>query len=68
LDIQKPEVFAGPHEVKWSQVKYHKEIYFFLVPTLILIGLFCYYPAASGIYHSFFRWNGADFGNRSRWR
>ena len=49
-----------PFEVKWSQVKYHKEIYLFLVPTLLLIGLFIYYPAASGIYHSFFRWNGAD--------
>lgn len=49
-----------PYEVKWSQVKHHKEIYLFLVPTLILIGLFIYYPAASGIFHSFFRWNGAD--------
>ena len=49
-----------PYEVKWRQVKYHKEIYLFLVPTVILIGLFIYYPAASGIFHSFFRWNGAD--------
>ena len=49
-----------PYEVKWRQVKYHKEIYLFLVPTVILIGLFIYYPAASGIYRSFFRWNGAD--------
>ncbi|NLF19592.1 MAG: ABC transporter permease subunit, partial [Lentisphaerae bacterium] len=46
--------------IKWRQVKSHWEIYLFVVPTLILIGLFLYYPAASGIYHSFFRWNGAD--------
>ncbi len=46
--------------IKWRQVKRHWEIYLFVVPTLVLIGLFLYYPAASGIYHSFFRWNGAD--------
>jgi ABC-type glycerol-3-phosphate transport system permease component len=45
--------------IRWSQLKYHWEIYLFIVPTLISIGLFIYYPAASGIYHSFFRWNGA---------
>ena len=33
--------------------------------TLVAIGLFIYYPAASGIYHSFFRWNGADI---SEWQ
>jgi len=38
----------------------HWELFVLVVPTLILIGLFQYYPAASGIYHSFFRWNGAD--------
>jgi ABC-type glycerol-3-phosphate transport system permease component len=50
----------NPRNVKWSQVRHHWEIYLFIVPTVILIGLFQYYPAASGIYHSFFRWNGAD--------
>lgn len=47
-------------EVKWREVKHHWEIYLFLLPTLLLIGLFVYYPAASGVFHSFFRWNGAD--------
>lgn len=46
--------------VRWNQVRHHWEIYLFLVPTLALILLFQYYPAASGIFHSFYRWNGAD--------
>lgn len=47
-------------DIKWSQVRHHWEIYLFVLPTLFLLGLFVYYPAASGVYHSFFRWNGAD--------
>jgi ABC-type glycerol-3-phosphate transport system permease component len=47
-------------KVRWKQVKHHWEIYLFIVPALLLIALFQYYPAASGIFHSFYRWNGAD--------
>jgi len=47
-------------KIPWRQARYHWEIYLLVLPTIILIGLFQYYPAASGIYHSFFRWNGAD--------
>ncbi len=46
--------------IRWREVKHHWEIYLFVVPTLLLIGLFIYYPAGSGVFHSFFRWNGAD--------
>jgi ABC-type glycerol-3-phosphate transport system permease component len=59
----------NPKPVKWSQIKHHWEIYLFILPTVILVALFQYYPASSGIFHSFFRWNGADisefvgFGN-----
>ena len=49
-----------PKEVQAKQLKHHWEIYFFIVPTLILIALFQYYPASSGIFHSLFRWNGSD--------
>lgn len=58
-----------PKPISWKNAKHHKEIYLFLIPTLVLIALFQYYPAASGVFHSFFRWNGADiseyvgFGN-----
>ena len=47
-------------DIKWRQVRHHWEIYLFAIPTFVLIGLFLYYPAASGVFHSFFRWNGAD--------
>ncbi len=46
--------------VPWRQVRHHWQIYLFILPTLMAIGLFIYYPAMSGIVHSFFRWNGAD--------
>lgn len=49
-----------PKEVQAKQLRHHWEIYFFIVPTLILIALFQYYPASSGIFHSLFRWNGSD--------
>jgi ABC-type glycerol-3-phosphate transport system permease component len=49
-----------PKVVKWRNIKHHWEIYLFIIPTLILIGLFQYYPAASGMFHSFYRWNGVD--------
>ncbi|OGV36757.1 MAG: hypothetical protein A2X48_17335 [Lentisphaerae bacterium GWF2_49_21] len=35
-------------------------MYLFILPTIILIALFQYYPAMSGVFHSFYRWNGAD--------
>ena len=47
-------------DIKWREVKHHWEIYLFVLPTIVLIGLFIYYPAASGVFHSLFRWNGAD--------
>ena len=46
--------------IGWRQVKHHWEIYLFVIPTLVTIGLFSYYPAASGLFHSFYRWNGSD--------
>jgi ABC-type glycerol-3-phosphate transport system permease component len=47
-------------KVRWKQVKHHWEIYLFIGPALVLVALFQYYPAGSGIFHSFYRWNGAD--------
>lgn len=46
--------------ISWRRVGRHWQMYLFLFPALLLIGLFQYYPAASGVFHSFFRWNGAD--------
>ena len=36
------------------------KLYFFVLPTLLLVGVFAYFPAASAIYHSFFEWAGGD--------
>jgi ABC-type glycerol-3-phosphate transport system permease component len=47
-------------KIAWKNLGYHWELYFFIIPTLLLIGIFQYYPAMSGIFHSFYRWNGSD--------
>lgn len=49
-----------PKPISLKQLKHHWEIYLLVVPSVILIGVFQYYPTLSGVYHSFFRWNGAD--------
>ncbi len=49
-----------PKPIRLNQVRHHWEIYLFVLPVVILIALFQYYPASSGIFHSFFRWNGAE--------
>ena len=37
-----------------------KSIYVFILPTLIFVLAFRYYPALSGIYHAFTRWDGTN--------
>ena len=34
-------------------------LYLFALPAAVLVGVFAYFPAASAIYHAFFRWNGS---------
>jgi raffinose/stachyose/melibiose transport system permease protein len=36
-------------------------LYLFVVPAIILLATFSYFPAGSAIYHSFFRWSGGDY-------
>jgi raffinose/stachyose/melibiose transport system permease protein len=33
-------------------------LYFFVVPALVMIAVFAYFPAASAVFHSFFSWQG----------
>ncbi|TVR52019.1 MAG: sugar ABC transporter permease [Puniceicoccaceae bacterium] len=35
-------------------------LYLFVVPSLLMVLTFAYFPAASAIYHSFFDWQGGD--------
>ncbi|MGD2175177.1 MAG: sugar ABC transporter permease, partial [Candidatus Brocadiaceae bacterium] len=46
--------------VRLGQLRSYWPLYLLLLPSLILIAMFMYYPAFSGIYHSFFRWNGDE--------
>ena len=57
-----------PRRIKWSELKHHWEIYFFILPALLLIALFQYYPSTSGVIHSFFRWNGSDISEWVGWQ
>ena len=34
-------------------------LYLFAAPAALLVSVFAYFPAASAIYHAFFRWNGS---------
>lgn len=55
-------------KIPWRKVKYHWELYLFILPTVLLVSLFQYYPAMSGVFHSFYRWNGADVSEYVGWR
>jgi ABC-type glycerol-3-phosphate transport system permease component len=56
-----------PKPVKLRDLKYHWEIYFFILPCVVLVALFQYYPASLGIIKSFFRWNGSDISEYVGW-
>jgi len=46
--------------VSWRQVPHHWRLYLLVLPALGLILTFAYFPAASAVYHAFFRWDGDD--------
>lgn len=35
-------------------------LYLFILPAVIVVATFAYFPAASGLYHSFFNWSGGS--------
>ena len=35
-------------------------LYLFVLPALAAVAVFCYAPAISAVYHSFFRWSGSS--------
>ena len=36
-------------------------LYLYIIPALVVVGMFAYFPAVSAIYHSFFEWQGGNF-------
>ncbi len=42
----------------WWRIKRYRSAYFFIIPTMLLLLVFNYYPALSAMYHSLTMWNG----------
>jgi len=36
------------------------KLYLFVLPSLAMVAIFAYFPVASAVYHSFFRWSGGE--------
>jgi len=53
---------GGAKRIPFSKLGTYWHLYLLVLPSLLLLALFAYYPAASAFYHAFFRWNG-DFVN-----
>lgn len=54
--------------VRFSQITRYWPLYLMLLPTLLLVATFMYLPAASGVWHSFFRWDGDEVSTFVRLR
>ena len=46
--------------VTFRQLRHLWPVYVLILPSLVLICTFAYFPAVSGVYHAFFRWNGDE--------
>lgn len=44
----------------WKRIKKNKLLYLFLLPAVLVITIFKYYPFLTSVYQSFFNWNGAN--------
>lgn len=49
-----------PLPISSKKALHEWKLYLFILPSLLAVGLFSYFPAVSAIYHSFFRWSGGD--------
>jgi raffinose/stachyose/melibiose transport system permease protein len=49
-----------PLPISRKKALHEWKLYLFIVPSLLAVGMFSYFPAASAIYHSFFRWSGGE--------
>jgi raffinose/stachyose/melibiose transport system permease protein len=47
---------GSKHKTLMTRIRENWQIYLYLLPTFVLLGIFTYYPAFSAIYHSFFNW------------
>lgn len=49
-----------PLPISKKKALHEWKLYLFIIPSLLLVGTFSYFPTLSAIYHSFFRWGGGD--------
>jgi ABC-type sugar transport system permease subunit len=47
-------------KLTFTRARHHWALYLFILPCVIFVGLFMYYPVVNGIYHSVYFWNGGD--------
>ncbi len=48
------------YPISRSKVLREWRLYFFVVPSLLMVLTFAYFPAISAVYHSFFDWSGGE--------
>ena len=48
-----------PKHISVRRLLSYWRLYLFVLPAALTVGIFSYFPAASAIYHAFFRWNGS---------
>lgn len=44
--------------ISLNKLIHYWPLYLFVLPSIVLVATFAYFPAMSAMYHSFFRWNG----------
>lgn len=42
----------------WQRLYRGRSAYLFVLPSMVMVGIFAYYPVASALYHSVFQWDG----------
>lgn len=50
----------APKHVSLRKALHEWRLYFIVLPSLLMVAVFAYFPAASAVYHSFFDWQGGD--------
>jgi len=50
---------SGTRKSLAARIAANRSLYLLVLPTIALISVFCYYPALSAVYRSFFEWDGA---------
>ena len=57
-----------PQPISSRKAIHEWKLYLFVLPSLLLVLTFAYFPAISAVYHSFFLWDGDNRGRFVAWR